>query len=258
VIDYLKKTGMGRQMSEKKLGVLIDAENAQASVLPRLLEEVSKLGIATARRIYGDFTDSRLKSWSATLLEHSILPVQQFRNTTGKNASDSSLIIDAMDLLHSKKFDGFCIVSSDSDFTRLASRIREEGLVVYGFGEQKTPKAFVAACDKFTYTEILRPNLKDVPTRKEPLVAVPGRKLRDAEAPIQMLWDAVEESSEDDGWANLASVGYLISKRAPDFDSRNYGHQKLASFMESLSVFEVERRRQPESGNPPVVYVRVR
>lgn len=244
-------------MSEKKLGILIDAENAQASVLPRLLEEVSKLGIATARRIYGDFTDSRLKSWSAMLLEYSILPVQQFRNTTGKNASDSSLIIDAMDLLHSKKFDGFCIVSSDSDFTRLASRIREEGLVVYGFGERKTPKAFVAACDKFTYTEILRPDLKGAPARKEPSAAVPVRTLRDAEAPIQMLCDAVEESSGDDGWANLASVGYLISKRAPDFDSRIYGHQKLASFMEALGVFEVERR-QLENGNPPVVYVRVR
>ncbi|HEV7284444.1 MAG TPA: NYN domain-containing protein [Kaistia sp.] len=244
-------------MSEKKLGVLIDAENAQASVLPRLLEEVSKLGVATARRIYGDFTDLQMKSWSAKLLEHSILPVQQFRNTAGKNASDSALIIDAMDLLHSKKFDGFCIVSSDSDFTRLASRIREEGLVVYGFGERKTPQAFVVACDKFIYTEILRPGLDGAPARKEPSATVPVRALRDAEAPIQMIRNAVEESSGDDGWANLGSVGTLISKRAPDFDSRNFGHQKLASFMEALGVFEVERRK-PENGSPPIVYVRVR
>lgn len=229
-------------MDDNKLAVLIDAENAQASVLPGIIEEISKLGVATSRRIYGDFTTPNLKPWTAILRDYAIQPVQQFCNTSGKNASDSALIIDAMDMLHSKRFDGFCIVSSDSDFTRLANRLREDGLAVFGFGEKKTPKAFVSACNRFIYTEILRSTSAGGPVTARQTTPVPD----------DLLSSAVEESLGDDGWAKLATVGNLLSKRAPDFDSRNYGHPKLASLMEALEGFEV---RRPKSGTG-VVYVR--
>lgn len=234
-------------MAEQRLAVLIDAENAQAAVLGNLLSEIAKLGVANVKRIYGDFTTPQLGPWRTKLLEHSIQPVQQFKNTVGKNASDSALIIDAMDLLHSKKFDGICIVSSDSDFTRLASRIREEGVGVYGFGEQKTPKSFVAACDKFTYTENLRDSVAPVgepPSSR----AVP-------DLPVSTLRDAVEETAGDSGWAHLAAVGGLISKRVPDFDPRTYGFAKLGPLIEACGIFEIQRREK--EGGSAVVLVRL-
>ena len=181
------------------------------------LAEIAKLGTASVKRIYGDFTHPGLAGWRARLAEHSIEPVQQFSNTKGKNASDIALIIDAMDLLHSRRFEGFCIVSSDSDFTRLASRIRAEGVTVYGFGEEKAPKAFVAACDKFTYTEILRPERAQAGRGGARTPAAKDRNLQAA------LKDAIEASADDAGWAHLGQVGKTLNNRLSDFDPRNFG-----------------------------------
>lgn len=235
-------------MTEARLAVLIDADNAQAAIIGNLLAEIAKFGVATARRIYGDFTSQQLASWRDALLTHSIQPIQQFRNTVGKNATDSALIIDAMDLLHSGKLDGFCIVSSDSDFTRLAARIREEGLAVYGFGEQKTPKSFVSACDRFIYTEILRPVAAKATT--------PTQKTKSPKPPMPLLKDAVEASADDEGWAYLGAVGQLILKTAPDFDPRTYGHAKLGELMASTGAFEIDR--QSKNGGSTVLRVRLK
>ena len=197
-----------------RLAVLIDAENAQLTILPELLAEIAKMGTASVKRIYGDFTTPALAGWRDQLLAHSIQPIQQYRNTVHKNASDSALIIDAMDLLHSKKFDGFCIVSSDSDFTRLASRIREEGILAYGFGEQKTPKSFIAACDKFIYTEILRKPAQEPSQPEKPPMNLPGN-LKDL---VPGLRGAVESCADEGGWSFLGAVGQLLTNRIPDFD----------------------------------------
>lgn len=219
-----------------RLAVLIDAENAQLAILPELLAEIAKIGSATVKRVYGDFTNPALASWREPLLAHSIQPIQQFRNTVHKNASDSALIIDAMDLLHSHKFDGFCVVSSDSDFTRLASRIREEGLLVYGFGERKTPTSFIAACDKFTYTEVLRKSSEDA---QHPAPA--PKNLFDDENPLrQQLVEAVESCADENGWAHLGSVGKVVANHVPDFDPRHYGFKKLSSLVEASGLFEVK------------------
>jgi hypothetical protein len=247
----------------QRLAVLIDAENAQASVLDELLAEIAKLGTASVKRIYGDFTHPTLSGWRPRLLAHSIQPIQQFRNTVGKNASDSALIIDAMDLLHSKRFDGMCIVSSDSDFTRLASRIREEGVAVYGFGERKTPTSFVSACDRFIYTEILRktPKAAVVPTAAVPDKPA-GRRRRGKDSkpdakdlPVAALRDAVEATADETGWAHLGQVGTLVGKRLPDFDTRNFGHRNFSSLMEAAGGFELQRRG--EEGGRQTLYVRV-
>jgi uncharacterized LabA/DUF88 family protein len=239
------------------LAVLIDADNAQASIIEELLGEISKIGTATVKRIYGDFTSPALAPWRDSLLTYSIHPIQQFRNTVGKNASDSAMIIDAMDLLHSKRFDGICIVSSDSDFTRLASRIREEGVKVYGFGEQKTPKSFVAACDRFTYTEILRQPVqatKPANGKSATPVAV-SQAIKNVDADLlRILKDAVESSADDTGWAFLGAIGNLLN-RQPDFDPRNYGHKKLGSLFEA-SKFEMKNRGV--DGGPKLVYVRAK
>lgn len=256
-------------MTEKKdtLVVLIDAENAQASIIEELLSEIAKYGTASVRRIYGDFTDQNLSSWKKTLLAHSINPIQQFRYTSGKNASDSALIIDAMDLLHSKRFDGFCIVSSDSDFTRLAMRIREEGLRVYGFGEKKTPQSFVAACDRFIYTEILRksPAAPAKPARgprRKPKAApsadqVPaGVGLPGGSLPIDDIRDAVEATADETGWAALGRVGGIIGDRRPDFDPRNFGHKNLSALIQATGQFELQRRGTP--GQSQSVYLRAK
>ena len=210
------------------LAVLIDADNAQASIIHELLAEVSRYGTASVKRAYGDWTTTSLKKWKDVLHKMAIQPIQQFSYTTGKNATDSALIIDAMDLLHSGSLNGFCLVSSDSDFTRLATRIREAGLVVYGFGERKTPEPFVAACDKFIYSEILKPQKSEGVTRDQA-----PRKLK----PI--LRDAVTATAEDDGWARLSTVGSLIAKNSPSFDSRNYGYQKLSELVRKQSYLEV-------------------
>ena len=223
-----------------RLAVLIDADNAQPSIVDGLLAEVGKYGIASVKRIYGDWTGPQLKGWKEVLLSHSIQPIQQFRYTTGKNATDSAMIIDAMDLLYSARFDGFCIVSSDSDFTRIAMRIRESGLTVYGFGERKTPTPFVAACDKFIYTEILVEKDDEAGVASTPTQA--ARQIGTDRKLASLLRKAVEASSDDTGWANLSPVGSHIAKQAPDFDPRNYGFKKLRELVAASKLFDMEER----------------
>ncbi len=222
----------------EKLAVLIDADNAQPSIVDGLLSEIAKYGTANVKRIYGDWTLPGLKGWKELLLQYSIQPIQQFGYTSGKNATDSALIIDAMDLLYTDKFDGFCIVSSDSDFTKLASRIREAGLLVYGFGERKTPKAFVSACDKFIFTEVLRS--KDDTSEK--ISRRPAGELKKDTKLVNLLRNAVEASSDDSGWAHLGSVGSNIAKQAPEFDPRNYGYKKLGELASATKLFQIEAR----------------
>ena len=241
-----------------KLAVLIDADNASPAVVEGLLAEVAKYGTAHVKRAYGDWTGTSLRGWKEQLLDQSIQPIQQFAYTSGKNATDAAMVIDAMDLLYSGRFDGFCLVSSDSDFTRLASRLRESGLTVYGFGERKTPKAFVAACDKFIYLENLTAPQDTAPAGA---AASPPRttatKLKSDTGLVNMLRNAVEASSDDDGWAALGSVGNIITKQRPDFDSRNYGYAKLSDLMAATTLFDLERR-VPADGKAAVIYVRDR
>ena len=222
-----------------KLAVLIDGDNAQPDIIEGLLAEISKYGTANVKRIYGDWTGPSLKGWKDVLLDHSIQPIQQFAYTRGKNATDSALIIDAMDLLYTGRFDGFCLVSSDSDFTKLASRIREAGLLVYGFGEKKTPVPFVAACDKFIYTEVLRP--KDEAEQQRAKMS--AKELKQDTRLVSMLHSAVEASSDESGWAHLAPVGSHIAKQSPEFDPRNYGYAKLGELVKATTLFETEERQ---------------
>ncbi len=229
-----------------RLAVLIDAENAQASLVGELLAEISRYGVASVKRAYGDWTTATLRGWKAHLHRHAIQPIQQFTYTTGKNASDSALIIDAMDLLHSGNFDGFCLVSSDSDFTRLATRLRESGVAVYGFGESKTPEPFVSACDRFIFTEIL----KQEHVGKSAPAGLAGLPLE------AVLAQAVEASLRDDGWSQLAAVGAYLGKAHPSFDSRNYGYSKLSELVRGQSFLDVsETPSDDDSGN---VLIRVR
>lgn len=221
------------------LAVLIDADNAQAVMIEGLLSEIAKFGVASVKRIYGDWTTPNLGQWKTVLLNHSIQPIQQFRYTTGKNATDSAMIIDAMDLLYTEKFDGFCIVSSDSDFTRLASRIRESGKRVYGFGEKKTPMPFVAACDRFIYTEIF----SIIENTEKESTKIPGNKLRQDAKLINLFRSAIDAASNEEGWANLGGVGSNIIKNAPDFDPRNYGYAKLADLAKAIELFDIEKHQ---------------
>src|SRR6185437_13695897 len=243
-----------------RLAVLIDADNAQASITEALLAEVAKLGTAHVKRAYGDWTSTNLKGWKDHLLEQSIQPIQQFAYTKGKNSTDAAMVIDAMDLLYSGRFDGFCIVSSDSDFTRLAARLRESGSTVYGFGERKTPKPFVAACDKFIYIENLRfaddpaADTEAKPARRAPATAA---ELKADSSLISLLSNAVEAASDEDGWAPLASIGSIITNQRPDFDSRSYGYAKLSDLIKATTVFTIERR-SPGDGKQAVVYARVK
>ena len=241
---------MQQENSQKKLAVLIDADNTQPSIIDALLAEIAKYGIASVRRIYGDWTTPNLRGWKDVLLEQAIQPIQQFRYTVGKNATDSALIIDAMDLLYTEKLDGFCIVSSDSDFTRLASRIREAGLIVYGFGEKKTPKAFLGACDKFVYTEILREDEPSGPRGKKNT-----SDLNQDTTLVNLLRNAVEYSASDDGWAYLGQMGQNIANQAPEFDPRNYGYKKLGDLVRATQLFDVDERR---SADQPGISVYVR
>lgn len=239
-----------------KLAVLIDSDNAQPSITEGLLAEVAKYGTAHVKRAYGDWTGTNLKGWKDHLLAQSIQPIQQFAYTTGKNATDAAMVIDAMDLLYSGRFDGFCLVSSDSDFTRLASRLRESGLTVYGFGERKTPKPFVAACDKFIYIE----NLTHGPTTADDAVSKPrpaasAAQLKRDAALVNQLRNAVEAASDDDGWAPLASVGHILTNQSPDFDSRTYGYAKLSDLTAATTLFEVDRR-SPGDGKQSIIYAR--
>jgi uncharacterized LabA/DUF88 family protein len=235
------------------LAVLIDADNAQPAVVEGLLAEIAKYGTATVKRIYGDWTGPQLKGWKEVLLKHAIQPIQQFRYTTGKNATDSALIIDAMDLLYAGRLGGFCIVSSDSDFTRLAARVRESGLVVYGFGEKKTPMPFVSACDKFIYTEILID--KDGEDTKAAPRAIAS--LAQDKRLATLLRNAVEASSDDSGWSFLGIVGNNIAKQAPEFDPRNYGFKKLSELVAASGLFEIEHRKVGD-GTTTSTYVRGR
>lgn len=213
------------------LAVLIDADNSHPGIIEGLLDEIAQYGIASVKRIYGDWTNTQLRGWKTHLLEQGIHPMQQFGYTTGKNATDSAMIIDAMDLLYTGKFDGFCIVSSDSDFTRLAVRLRESGQTVYGFGERKTPKAFVSACDKFIYTENLR---KDAVKASEPVDISKDKKL------LELLRLAVEDSADESGWAYLGALGQLIANKHPDFDPRTYGFKKIGELIRATGAFEVK------------------
>jgi hypothetical protein len=268
---------------QRRLAMLIDADNAQPAVIEGLLAEVAKYGIASVKRIYGDFTSTRMTQWKQALLKHSINPVQQFAYTSGKNATDSSLIIDAMDLLYTRRFDGFCLVSSDSDFTRLAQRLREEGLTVYGFGERKTPDAFVQACDKFIYTEVLRsaPSPPTQPTAASPTpgrrgakkVAKPQEKTREpgspskpqasgpddaAAAPLALIRQAIEQASDDQGWSFLSHIGNYLVKIRPDFDPRLYGHKRLRDLLKNYPEHIELEERSSKDGNDRRFYVRWR
>jgi uncharacterized LabA/DUF88 family protein len=249
-----------------RLAVLIDADNAQPSITEGLLAEVAKYGTAHVKRAYGDWTGPNLRGWKDQLLAQSIHPIQQFAYTKGKNATDAAMVIDAMDLLYSGRFDGFCIVSSDSDFTRLAQRIRESGLTVYGFGERKTPKPFVAACDKFIYIENLQftedEDEDDADTAAGAAGVKPARpapakaaQLKGDAALVGMLRKAVEAASDDDGWAPLSAVGNIITNQRPDFDSRSYGYGKLSDLITATTLFEIERR-SPGDGKQALMYVR--
>jgi len=250
--------------AQKRLAVLIDADNAPAAIVEGLFEEIAKYGIASVKRIYGDWTGPHLGGWKKVLLDHSIQPIQQFAYTKGKNATDSSLIIDAMDLLYTRRFDGFCLVSSDSDFTRLASRLREEGLTVYGFGEEKTPKPFVAACDKFIYIELLREDVV-APTNGEPssasvappdvakpAVAEPSKKPK---APVGFIAKIMDDIADEDGWAHLGALGANITKLRPEFDPRTHGYKKLSDLIKGYpQSFELQARGT--SGGTAVMYAR--
>lgn len=241
--------------SQAKLAVLIDADNTQPAIIDGLLNEVAKYGVASVKRIYGDWTSTNLRSWKDRLLEYAIQPIQQFSYTTGKNATDSAMIIDAMDLLYTEKLDGFCIVSSDSDFTRLAARIRESGRIVYGFGEKKTPKAFVAACDKFIYTEILKEQQEE---GEEDEVKTASKSQKDFKVDrrlLSLLRNVVDDLADESGWAYLGSVGQNITNRSSEFDPRNYGFKKLGDLFRAIPQFEIEERAQ-ENGPGRQVYIR--
>jgi uncharacterized LabA/DUF88 family protein len=235
------------QPDNDKLAVLIDADNAQASVIQELFAEISRYGTASVKRAYGDWTTTNLRGWKDVLHKMAIQPIQQFSYTTGKNATDSSLIIDAMDLLHTGNLNGFCLVSSDSDFTRLATRIREAGLVVYGFGERKTPHPFVAACDKFIYTEILRPQ------------PAPASEAVQAPDPLEpMLRSAVTATARDDGWSALSAVGSTLVKNSPSFDPRNYRFQKLGELVRGQNYLELRDIPAADGSSNVHIYVRLK
>jgi hypothetical protein len=248
-----------------RLAVLIDADNAQAAVIEGLLAEIARFGEATVKRIYGDFTSPNSASWKKVLQKHAIKPVQQFAYTTGKNATDSTLIIDAMDLLYTRKFDGFCLVTSDSDFTGLAMRIREEGLTVLGFGEQRTPDAFRSACHKFIFTEVLRPSTQvesaSSSQKVEPPLALTKAtqtKEPSVKFPRKFVLDALEQSSDDAGWAHLGTFGSYLTKLQPDFDSRLFGFRKLSDLVRARTDIFVTKERVPPGQTQKVLYVRAK
>ncbi len=248
-----------RKKNDLKLAVLIDADNIPYSNIKGMLDEIAKLGIPTIKRIYADWTKPTVSGWKPALLEHAITPIQQYSYTTGKNATDSAMIIDAMDILHSQKVDGFCLVSSDSDFTRLATRLRESGMLVIGIGEKKTPNPFIVACDKFIYIEIIGAT--------EPVKAATTKVTVDIETVkidaidnkfIKLLKNTVEDLAEDNGWAFLAEVGALIIKKKPDFDPRNYGFPKLTPLIKSLTEYFDIDEREVEKTHIKHIYVRIK
>lgn len=233
---------MAHGSENTSLAVLIDADNANASIIEGLLAEIAKLGVASVKRIYGDWTTPNLTPWKSVLLEHSIQPIQQFRYTTGKNATDSAMIIDAMDLLYTGHFSGFCLVSSDSDFTRLAARIRESGRRVYGFGERKTPRPFISACDKFTYTDIFEKKKITEAIENTPIKQRTTNELRGDTKLNNLIRGGIDAASDENGWAQLGPVGSYINKMSNDFDPRTYGFDKLSELITAIGLFEMERK----------------
>ena len=244
--------------NDPRLAVLIDADNIPYRLINGILEEIAKYGVPTFKRIYADWTKPHVSGWKSVLLDHAITPVQQYSYTTGKNSSDSALIIDAMDILYTGRVDGFCVVSSDSDFTRLATRLREAGMKVYGMGEQKTPSAFRAACDKFIYIEILEQEEEGAKQiklselrKKEKVISKADKNL------VSLITTSINDITDENGWAFLGELGSLLMKKRPDFDPRNYGYAKLLPLIKSLNKFEIDER---DSGrkNVKLVYIRVK
>lgn len=278
-----------QKISDVRLAVLIDADNVPPHNVRGMMEEIARYGTPTIKRIYGDFTKPNLTQWKSHLLDYAISPIQQFSYTTGKNATDSAMIIDAMDILYTDKIDGFVLVSSDSDFTKLATRLRESGKIVYGFGEMKTPNAFIAACDRFIYLEIISQRADEendtdkevrqtgrlTTARRETGKKDTGKKTADRKATdreekkadksiqkvdrklIQLISSSIRDVEDENGWAFLAEVGNLIVKKQPSFDSRNYGYDKLTTLIQSIGRYDVEMR---DTGNPNVklVYIRIK
>jgi uncharacterized LabA/DUF88 family protein len=241
---------------DSKLAVLIDGDNIPSAYVKEMMAEIAKYGNPTIKRIYGDWTNPKLTKWKNVLLENAITPIQQYGYTIGKNATDSAMIIDAMDILYSEKVNGFCLVSSDSDFTRLATRLREAGVNVFGIGEKKTPESFIVACDKFIYIEILKN--QSVESESEYTKSKSSLKNNiDKITPkvIKLISSTISDLADDDGWAFLGDVGNLLQKKQPNFDSRNYGFQKLTPLIKSIKNFEIEQRENPK-GRFKLIYVK--
>ncbi|MDR6566256.1 OST-HTH/LOTUS domain-containing protein [Chitinophaga ginsengisegetis] len=248
---------MDNTTKDLRLAVLIDADNIPYHNIKGMLEEIAKYGNPTFKRIYGDWTKPTVVGWKGVLLDYAITPIQQYSYTSGKNATDSAMIIDAMDILYTGRVDGFCLVSSDSDFTRLATRLREAGMIVYGMGEQKTPSAFRAACDKFIYLEILQVREKKTDTEKTTKTTKDKRNsISKADKQlVSLISTSINDIADEDGWAYLGELGNLLLKKQPDFDSRNFGFNKLVQLLKSFPDFEIDIR---ESGKKTgkLVYVR--
>jgi uncharacterized protein (TIGR00288 family) len=263
-INFNKK--MSQDTKELKLAVLIDADNVPYSNVKGMMEEIANFGTPTTKRIYADWTKPNANGWKSVLLEHAITPIQQYSYTVGKNSSDSAMIIDAMDLLYSDKVDGFCIVSSDSDFTRLAIRLRESGMKVIGIGEKKTPNSFIVACDRFIYIEVLDGAVKK--KTPKPATTTASKELKkpiekeivnkiDLQT-IELIEATIEAIGDDDGWAFLGDVGSLIVKKKPEFDPRNYGFNKLTPMLKTLTdILEIDERESDKKGIKHV-FVRLR
>lgn len=248
-------------VKDLRLAVLIDADNVPYAHIKEMMEEIAKYGTPTFKRIYADWTKPTVSGWKTVLLENAITPIQQYSYTTGKNATDSALIIDAMDILYSGRVDGFCIISSDSDFTRLATRLREAGMKVFGFGEKKTPNAFISACDKFIYIEILSNN-EGKKTRKAKAKLVTEKSSSPGMEPvneslIKSISDSINDLADEGGWTFLGELGTLLLKKHPNFDPRNYGYRKLVALIKSIEQFEVDER-DTGKGNMKNVYVRLK
>lgn len=241
---------------DTNLAVLIDGDNIPSAHIKEMMEEIAKYGNPTIKRIYGDWTKPHLNKWKGVLLENAIQPIQQYGYTQGKNATDSAMIIDAMDILYSNKVDGFCLVSSDSDFTRLATRLREASMKVIGIGEKKTPDPFIVACDKFIYIEILKDNSKDNENDKTKTKDTKKQNV-DKITPkvVRLISQTISDVADEDGWAFLGDVGSLLQKKQPNFDSRNYGFQKLTPMIHSIDKFEIESRENSNS-KFKLIYVR--
>jgi uncharacterized LabA/DUF88 family protein len=239
-----------------RLAVLIDGDNIPSAYVKEMMEEIAKYGNPTIKRIYGDWTKPHLSKWKNILLENAITPIQQYGYTTGKNATDSAMIIDAMDILYSEKVDGFCLVSSDSDFTRLATRLREAGMNIIGIGEKKTPEPFIVACDKFIYIEILKnPSEESDSEISESKPHVTDNIDKITPKVIKLISSTISDLADEDGWAFLGDVGNLLQKKQPNFDSRNYGFQKLTPLIKSVKKFNIERRESPK-GRFKLIYVK--